>query len=105
MKGNGLRARSRRRGLPKDDGARPSSPATFWRGSSKRVLLIPSGWRTSRTWTAEGWLLVAAVLDLFSRRIVGWPMKTEWVATLVTDAVMMALWRRGKADALLYHSD
>ena len=56
-------------------------------------------------WTTEGWLSVAAVLDLFSRRVVGWSMKAERDAPLVMDALMMAVWRRGKADALLHHSD
>jgi putative transposase len=56
-------------------------------------------------WTAEGWLYVAAVIDLFSRRVVGWSMKAEMTAGLVTDALMMAIWRRGKPDALLHHSD
>ena len=55
--------------------------------------------------TAEGWLYVAVVLDLFSRRAVGWSMKTDRDALLVMDALMMAVWRRGKADALLHHSD
>ncbi|MFN3643598.1 MAG: IS3 family transposase [Gemmobacter sp.] len=45
------------------------------------------------------------VLDLFSRRVVGWSMKADRDATLVMDALMMAVWRRGKADALLHHSD
>lgn len=69
-------------------------------------------------WTAQGWLYVASrhglsdqwrshgsMLDLFSRRVVGWSMKAERDATLVMDALMMAVWRRGKADALLHHSD
>ena len=56
-------------------------------------------------WTAEGWLYVAAVIDLFSRRVVGWSMKAEMTAVLVTDALIMAIWRRGKPDALLHHSD
>ena len=56
-------------------------------------------------WTTEGWLYVAAVLDLFSRRVVGWSMKAERDASLVMDALMMAVWWRGKADALLHHSD
>ena len=47
-------------------------------------------------WTAEGWLYVAAVIDLFSRRVVGWSMKAEMTAQLVTDALVMAIWRRGK---------
>jgi putative transposase len=56
-------------------------------------------------WTAEGWLYVAAVIDLFSRRVVGWSMSATMTAQLVTDALVMAVWRRGKPDALLHHSD
>jgi len=56
-------------------------------------------------WTAEGWLYVAAVIDLFSRPVVGWSMSAEMTAQLVTDALIMAIWRRGKPDALLHHSD
>jgi putative transposase len=56
-------------------------------------------------WTAEGWLYVAAVVDLFSRRVVGWSMNTAMTAQLVTDTLVMAIWRRGKPDALLHHSD
>ena len=56
-------------------------------------------------WTAEGWLYVAAVVDLFSRRVIGWSMNAAMTAQLVADALMMAIWRRGKPDALLHHSD
>ena len=56
-------------------------------------------------WTAEGWLYVAAVIDLFSRRVVGWSMSAAMTAQLVTDALVMAIWRRGKPEALLHHSD
>jgi putative transposase len=56
-------------------------------------------------WTAEGWLYVAAVIDLFSRRVVGWSMKAEMTAQLVADALVMAIWRRGRPNALLHHSD
>ena len=55
--------------------------------------------------TAGGWLYVAAVIDLFSRRVVGWSMSAGMTAQLVTDALVMAIWRRGKPDALLHHSD
>jgi putative transposase len=48
---------------------------------------------------------VAAVIDLFSRRVVGWSMSMSMTAQLVTDALLMAIWRRGKPDALLHHSD
>ncbi len=48
---------------------------------------------------------MAAVIDLFSRRVVGWSMSATMTAQLVADALMMAIWRRGKPDALLHHSD
>ena len=48
---------------------------------------------------------MAAVVDLFSRRVVGWSMSADMTAQLVTDALIMAIWRRGKPDALLHHSD
>jgi putative transposase len=50
--------------------------------------------------TAEGWLYVAAVIDLFSRRVVGWSRKAEMSAQFVTDALPMAIWRRGRPGAL-----
>lgn len=106
MKENGLRARPRRRGLPKDDGAR-SVIADNLLAREFQADRPNQKWLADFTyiWTAEGWLYVAAVLDLFSRRIVGWSMKAERDATLVMDALMMAVWRRGRADALLHHSD
>jgi putative transposase len=56
-------------------------------------------------WTAEGWLYVAAVVDLFSRRVVGWSTSATMTAQFVTDALVMAMWRRGRPEALLHHSD
>jgi len=56
-------------------------------------------------WTAEGWLYVAVVIDLFSRRVIGWSMSATMTAQFVTDALVMAIWRRGKPHALLHHSD
>jgi putative transposase len=56
-----------------------------------------------RTW--EGWLFLAAVMDLFSRKIVGWSMKSSLARDLVVDAVMMAVWRRKPKGAVLVHSD
>ena len=42
-----------------------------------------------------------AVVDLLSRRVVGWSMKAEMTAQLVTDALIMAIWRRGKPDGCI----
>lgn len=53
--------------------------------------------------TGEGWLYLAVVLDLFSRRILGWSMQPTMTAQLVLDALLMALWRRGRPNELLHH--
>jgi putative transposase len=106
MQAQGLRARPRRRGLPKDQGERSviagnvlDRQFTAERPNQKWVADF------TYIWTAEGWLYVAAVIDLFSRRVVGWSMSETMTAQLVTDALIMAIWRRGKPDALLHHSD
>jgi putative transposase len=106
MRLNALRARPKRRGTPKDDGERSQIAANIL-DRDFRATRPNQKWLADFTyiWTAEGWLYVAGVLDLFSRRIVGWSMKAERDASLVMDALMMAVWRRGKADALLHHSD
>ena len=106
MRENALRARPRRRGLPKDDGERSVvSPNVLDR--QFEADRPNQKWIADFTyiWTAEGWLYVAAVIDLFSRRVVGWSMQASMTAQLVTDALLMAIWRRGKPDALLHHSD
>lgn len=56
-------------------------------------------------WSSEGWLYVAVVIDLYSRRVIGWSMKAEMTAQLVADALMMAVWRRGKPVSVMHHSD
>lgn len=55
--------------------------------------------------TAEGWLFLATVLDLFSRKVVGWAMAQQMDATLVETALRMALQRRQPKARLLHHSD
>lgn len=55
--------------------------------------------------TAEGWLYLAVVMDLFSRKIVGWSMAEHMLTSLVEEALCMALQRRQPTDGLLHHSD
>ena len=106
MRRNALRARPRRRGVPKDSGARAAAGGNLL-DRAFEASAPNRKWVADFTyiWTAEGWLYVAAVIDLFSRRVVGWAMKAEMTAQLVADALMMAIWRRGKPDSLLHHSD
>ncbi len=108
MRSHGLKARPRRRRLPPDLGERQA--AAIAPNVLDRTFEAPAPnrkWIADFTyiWTAEGWLYVAAVVDLFSRRVVGWSMSAAMTAQLVTDALVMAIWRRGKPDALLHHSD
>ena len=56
-------------------------------------------------WTAEGWLYLATVIDLYSRRIVGWSMDKNMKAELVNDAFLMALWKRKPNRGLIWHTD
>ena len=56
-------------------------------------------------WTLEGWPFLAVVLDLYSRRVVGWSMRSRMTWELVADALLMAVWRRGWPTHLLHHSD
>ena len=108
MRLQALKARPRRRRLPPDLGER--QVAAVAANVLDRSFEAPAPnrkWIADFTyvWTAEGWLYVAAVIDLFSRRVVGWSMSAAMTAQLVTDALVMAIWRRGKPDALLHHSD
>jgi putative transposase len=64
-------------------------------------------WVTDITyiWTKEGWLYLAVVLDLFSRKIVGWAMDANMERWLVINALKMALQSRHPPKGLLHHSD
>ena len=108
MRGAALRARPKRRATPADTGVRSLhqiAPNVLDRDFT--ATAPNQKWVADFTylWTQEGWLYLAVVLDLFSRRVVGWSMQTTMTAQLVTDALVMAVWRRGRADLLLHHSD
>lgn len=56
-------------------------------------------------WTAEGWLYLAVVLDLYSRMVVGWAMSERMTASIVCNALEMAIWRRKRPTGVIAHSD
>jgi putative transposase len=104
----GLQARRRRRQRPVDEGQRPQhAVASNLLDRDFRANAPNAKWVADFTYidTAEGWLFLAVVLDLFSRRVVGWSMSPMMSAQLVMDALTMALWRRGRPRELLHHSD
>lgn len=103
-----LQARTKRRRLPGDGSQRLEHNVAENRLQREFEVDEPNKkWVADFTyvWTAEGWLYVAAVMDLYSRRIVGWSMSDTMHAKMVTDALLMALWRRGRPSELLHHSD
>jgi len=71
------------------------------------------GWTVNRAWvadityvaSAEGWLYLAVVMDLASRKIVGWSMSDRIKADLVCEALRSAYWRRKPAAGLIMHTD
>jgi putative transposase len=64
-------------------------------------------WATDITYirTFEGWLYLAVVVDLYSRIVVGWSMKSALTRDLVLDALLMAVWRRRPKHPVIVHSD
>jgi len=56
-------------------------------------------------WTSEGWLYLAVVIDLCSRKVVGWSTSPKMKAKLACDALQMALWQRRPEAGLIHHSD
>lgn len=56
-------------------------------------------------WTNQGWLYLACVVDLYSRKVVGWSMSSQMTKELVLDALQMAIIRRCPKGSLLHHSD
>lgn len=64
-------------------------------------------WVTDITFikTHEGWLYLAVVVDLFSRRVVGWSMQSRITKELVLNALLMAVWRRNPKREVVVHSD
>jgi putative transposase len=56
-------------------------------------------------WTGQGWLYLAVVMDLYSRRIIGWSMSRRINRHLVLDALNMALGQRRPGEDLIHHSD
>lgn len=107
MKANGLRPTWRRKFTHTTD-------SSHGLGVAANVLdrcFTPAGpnqaWVSDLTYirTRAGWLYLAAVLDLYSRKIVGWAMGGQMTAQLVCEALQMAIATRRPAPALIVHSD
>ncbi len=107
MKKHGIAAKQKRRykQTTKANGAHPVAPNLVDRAFG--AAAPNEKWTTDITYipTLEGWLYLAVVLDLFSRRIVGWAMSARMTSDLVMDALHMAIRERKPAIGLIHHSD
>jgi putative transposase len=84
---------------------RPAAPNLLQRNF--RVEQVDRVWVTDTTFipTREGWLHLAVLIDLYSRRVVGWSMGDKINQTLANDALMMAIQHRKPKLGLIHHSD
>jgi transposase InsO family protein len=107
MRELGLRARRKRRFVPTTN-SRHEMPVAANVLDRRFTADAPNKvWVTDITyvWTWEGWLYLAAILDLFSRRVIGWAMSESLSRDLALDALDMALRTRAPPEGLLHHSD
>lgn len=107
MQRHGIKARTKRKFVVTTDSKHhlPVAPDLVQRRfNSEAPNLLWSGDITYIP-TDEGWLYLAAVLDLHSRQVVGWSMQPHMQTSLVKDALLMACWRRRPAKGLIFHSD
>lgn len=104
----GLAVKKRRRFVPKTTD--PDHPHPIAANVLDRAFTAPGPdrrWVSDLTyiWTDEGWLYLSVVIDLFSRRVVGWNMSQNMKASGVAAALSMAIMRRRPGPGLLHHSD
>ena len=107
MQTAGLRARERRRFRCTTDSRHGMAIRQNLLERQFTVAAPNCGWVTDITyvWTLEGWLYLAVILDLFSRRVVGWSLSERLERGIVLDALKMALQDRQPPQGLLHHSD
>jgi putative transposase len=107
MRENGLRGRHKRRFKATTD-SKHTLPVAPNRLEQNFVTERPDQtWTADITYiaTAEGWLYLAVILDLYTRQIVGWAMRERMTKELVIDALRMAWFRRRPPPGLIHHSD
>jgi len=107
MKDNGLRAKAAKKykATTNSNHSLPIAPNLLEQNFAADVP--DQKWVSDITyiWTEEGWLYLAVVLELYSRRVIGWAIGERMTAALVCDALIMALWRRHMPKGVIVHSD
>jgi putative transposase len=107
MKQQNIRAKTKRKFKVTTDSKHslPVAPnlldRQFWADQPNQIWLADITYVPTR----EGWLYLATVLDLHSRKIVGWAMSNRMTRQLAIDAILMAIWKRKPPKGHLPHSD
>jgi putative transposase len=106
MRAHGIRG-TRLGKTPRRTYGRPSMVAPNRLEQNFNVAAPDRAWVTDITYlkTQEGWLYLAAVIDLYSRMVVGWSMKASINREVVLDALLMAVRRRRPTGPVIVHSD
>lgn len=107
MRDNDIQSRMARKFVITTDSKNTQQPAPDKLRRQFKVAEPDKAWVSDTTFipTRQGWLYLAVVLDLYSRQILGWAMGDKNNAKLVQDALTMAVWRRGKVESVIVHSD
>jgi transposase InsO family protein/transposase-like protein len=107
MKRQGLRAKAARKFKVTTDSTHDKPVAANLLNQDFSAAAPNAKWVGDITylWTDQGWLYLAVVIDLYSRKVIGWSMSERMTATLVCDALMMALWRRHFPKDVIMHTD
>jgi transposase InsO family protein len=108
MRVHHIQARRKKRWRPRTTDSRHSLPVAHNILNREFEAEAPNQkWVTDITYipTTEGWLYLAAVMDLYSRRIVGWSMASRLTSKLVKDALKLAVAQRQPSPGLVHHSD
>ncbi|NMZ99802.1 MULTISPECIES: IS3 family transposase [Pseudomonas chlororaphis group] len=107
MRLEGLRSQTGYRRRPGKYGGKPAVASPNLLKRQFDVREPNKVWVTDITYirTYEGWLYLAVVLDLFSRQIIGWSMKSQMTSDVAIDALLMAVWRRKPKQEVMIHSD
>ncbi len=104
---SGIKAQIGYKKKPGSYGGKPAVVAANQLRQSFNTLAPDQVWVTDITYikTYEGWLYLAVIIDLYSRRVIGWSMQSRMRIDLVLSALLMAVWRRKPTSKVIIHSD
>lgn len=107
MNQHGIQSKMAKKFVVTTDSKNTMQPAPDRLKRAFSVDMPDKAWVSDTTFipTRQGWLYLAVVIELYSRQVLGWAMADRNNAQLVQDALTMALWRRGKVDSVIVHSD